>query len=498
MPSVGTLRAAAVWLLTVLIAVGSAQAVDLTGSWWVHTDPPDPGSYADVTMDIVQSGATLTITNVQLTTSGVTPGYGSGTIEPATGVFDAIYGYSYFAEPVGTALSATASLDGLSFTGEADVRIVLNSVPLYMGPVIGVRLTGEPVCGNGQLEPREDCDDGNLTSGDGCSAACYREPRCGDRIRDPYEECDDGNTTDGDGCSATCIREPRCGDGIRDPGEQCDDGNSNEADSCSSACLLTQCGNSVVVPGEQCDDGNSVDDDCCSAECRFTAHECRPSTGRCDPAERCSLGVCPADFTSGDDDQDGACDNDDACRDVAGTRGFVDRSRLMLVKVNDGVSANERLTLRAAFDLSASTPFADYVPTSSTTIIRIESQIGTLLDASLPPDEYGGPGTRGWWSPASRRQWVWRDKTSDPIADVVAVRLSAVQTATGERVRVQVIARAHDGSFGLPELLPAVSLPLQASVTLGSFSQRFGRCGQSRFSATDCSFERDDTRLFCK
>jgi TonB family protein len=35
----------------------------------------------------------------------------------------------------------------------------------------------DPVCGNGSLESGEECDDGNTTSGDGCSATCRREPK---------------------------------------------------------------------------------------------------------------------------------------------------------------------------------------------------------------------------------------------------------------------------------------------------------------------------------
>src|SRR5262249_5430343 len=90
-----------------------------------------------------------------------------------------------------------------------------------------------PVCGNGAVESGEDCDDGNTTSGDGCSATCRIEsvsrfpgfsrpwhvpapcitawadgfvvaPVCGDCVIDPGEQCDDGNTTSGAGCSATC------------------------------------------------------------------------------------------------------------------------------------------------------------------------------------------------------------------------------------------------------------------------------------------------------
>ncbi len=62
---------------------------------------------------------------------------------------------------------------------------------------------------------------------------------CGDGTTDPAlaEECDDGNTTSGDGCSSNCLVE-FCGDGIRQfgLGEQCDDGNTASGDGCSDLC----------------------------------------------------------------------------------------------------------------------------------------------------------------------------------------------------------------------------------------------------------------------
>src|SRR5262245_64750215 len=66
-------------------------------------------------------------------------------------------------------------------------------------------------CGDGILDPGEECDDGNNANGDGCSATCTKEPPggfCGDGIVQPPEECDDGNNVNGDGCSATCKLEP--------------------------------------------------------------------------------------------------------------------------------------------------------------------------------------------------------------------------------------------------------------------------------------------------
>lgn len=69
-------------------------------------------------------------------------------------------------------------------------------------------------CGNGVLEPGEECDDSNLYNNDGCSATCKIE-RCGDGIINGNEECDDGNVVSGDGCSSSCLLEKTdCMDGF--------------------------------------------------------------------------------------------------------------------------------------------------------------------------------------------------------------------------------------------------------------------------------------------
>ena len=100
------------------------------------------------------------------------------------------------------------------------------------------------ICGDGNLDPGEQCDDGNNIDGDGCSSICEIEipvPYCGDGNLDLGEQCDDGNNIDGDGCSSICeieICDPYCGDGNLDPGEQCDDGNNIDGDGCSSVCEI--------------------------------------------------------------------------------------------------------------------------------------------------------------------------------------------------------------------------------------------------------------------
>jgi len=70
------------------------------------------------------------------------------------------------------------------------------------------------VCGNNVVETGEQCDDGNIVSGDGCSSSCQTEGAvCGNGTVESGEQCDDGNTNSGDGCSATCQTEGEGGGG---------------------------------------------------------------------------------------------------------------------------------------------------------------------------------------------------------------------------------------------------------------------------------------------
>jgi cysteine-rich repeat protein len=77
------------------------------------------------------------------------------------------------------------------------------------GPVYStdVPLLGDPLCGNGALDPGEECDDGDTTDGDGCDSNC-RVTACGNGIVTSGEECDDANLITSDGCEADCTRTP--------------------------------------------------------------------------------------------------------------------------------------------------------------------------------------------------------------------------------------------------------------------------------------------------
>ncbi len=101
----------------------------------------------------------------------------------------------------------------------------------------------DPVCGNQIVEPGEECDDGNTTNWDGCSAVCRIQASaiCGNRRIEIWEECDDGNINNNDGCSSICkIEQAQCGNGRLEIWEECDDGNTSDDDTCNSSCKISQ------------------------------------------------------------------------------------------------------------------------------------------------------------------------------------------------------------------------------------------------------------------
>jgi hypothetical protein len=115
----------------------------------------------------------------------------------------------------------------------------------------------------------------NLTVEQGLLRDIGWEPFCGDGKLEPGEECDSGSAnsdTVANACRTTCTR-AKCGDSVVDTGEQCDSGSSNSdttPDACRTTCVKPKCGDSVVDTGEQCDHGaDNGDAGVCSLDCKL-------------------------------------------------------------------------------------------------------------------------------------------------------------------------------------------------------------------------------------
>lgn len=171
----------------------------------------------------------------------------------------------------------------------------------------GDGMQGMGLCGNGVLEPGEECDDGNTLGTDACTKACLIAV-CGDGVlREDMEQCDDGNVASNDGCSDSCRVENICGDGVLDVGEQCEDGNAIDTDACTNSCLDARCGDGIVWAGmEQCDDGNTLPGDFCGPTCMVEVgcgNDIVDPGEECDDANLIDTDACPTtclDATCGD------------------------------------------------------------------------------------------------------------------------------------------------------------------------------------------------------
>jgi cysteine-rich repeat protein len=123
-------------------------------------------------------------------------------------------------------------------------------------------------CGDGVVDPGEQCDDGNDDTTDAC-VECQLS-YCGDGfVQSGVEQCDDGNDVDTDDCLPVFCTAAACGDGSLWAGhEECDDGNDEDGDDCPTTCENAYCGDGFKwADEEECDDGNDVDDDVCTGDC---------------------------------------------------------------------------------------------------------------------------------------------------------------------------------------------------------------------------------------
>ena len=206
--------------------------VDVTGTWLFHTDTYDffgAHSVSDGLVQLTQSGTFLQ-----------TGGYAGG-IDPATGDFflQALAAEEYFICPQGL-LRGHAALDGRTLTASGiTAYIFTHAPPTECAAAVSTYVSGSR-CGNGTLEPGEECDDGNNASGDGCDLTCHVE-ECFTCIGTP-SSCTP--RPDGTSCDAhdACALEPSCRAGACTTGQRLDCG----------PCLECAAGGCVAAPRTDC------------------------------------------------------------------------------------------------------------------------------------------------------------------------------------------------------------------------------------------------------
>ncbi|MBA3546289.1 MAG: DUF4215 domain-containing protein [Nannocystis sp.] len=191
--------------------------------------------------------------------------------EPNAGTDSTVDSNSATSEAGSTTVEASSGgpTTGTSTTGEPTTGMSTTGEPTSGEPTTGVESTGTlDACGDAQIDPGEECDNGMLNNGMNgsiCKIDCQLNS-CGDGYLAMNEDCDDANADDTDSCVAGC-KTASCGDGFVGPGEGCDDGNQNDDDACSNSCVGASCGDGMVQAGEACDDGNAIETDACLASC---------------------------------------------------------------------------------------------------------------------------------------------------------------------------------------------------------------------------------------
>lgn len=260
---------------------------------------------------------------------------------------------------LGLVVVGACAKGGIADPGDQTFGLPGNTTAMTAAPASGETATGETgTAGSGGADADDDADpDGTGGTSENPSGTEVGGELCGNGAIDPPEQCDGSELGGADcaasgfaggtiGCNASCVLDTSgcvsavCGDGVLGDGETCDcggaactpaqlgnaactslpapsGGNYNGgALGCTAACALdetacTACGDGVIDAGETCDGANLGGQTCasqgfdagqlsCSATCALATGSCVTyvcGNGACDPGEdSCSCAAdCPDD-----------------------------------------------------------------------------------------------------------------------------------------------------------------------------------------------------------
>jgi cysteine-rich repeat protein len=376
----------------------------------------------------------------------------------------------------------------------------------------------ETSCGNGLVEPGEQCEDGNILDGDGCDSNCTLTG-CGNGVVTAGEQCDDGNLIAGDGCSSSCQNEGVCGNGVLEVLEWCDDGNLADGDGCDSNCTMTGCGNGIVTAGEQCDTGAANGFDlCCAADCQVADTD---GDGLCDSSDVCptipdpaqtntdgdafgdACDICPADS---DNDSDGdrfcfgaefnppAIGGGDLCSRGAEAGAWL-KPQVIFGKL-DLPLGDEKMKIKGSFVIGNALPAVD--PVRYGIRVRVTDKDGTIIvDELIPGGEYVRKTSLSGWKAKGRptpRKWIYVD-TNETLLHNGIQKITVKDQSGFTPGRIAFFAKAKNGTYVItPGEEPlAVTVELNPTAFPPGHTPGRDQCGEVRFTlpplAPSCWFQ---------
>lgn len=397
-------------------------------------------------------------------------------------------------------------------------------------------------CGDGVLDPNEQCDLG-IGAGDSCCSLTCTLVSAGEVCRAAAGTCDFAESCDG--VSAECPADVvvdagvscRASGGVCDLEEQCNGvAPQCPADQHVGAGTVCRAGSDLCDAAETC---NGVADDCPVDQLAALGATCRPAAGGCDPAELCdgATAQCPADALSpegtvcravadacdlaeacdgltsacpGDDglpdgDGDGTCDEQDLCLETPDPAqgdgdgdGIGDACDACTngVEITNGVAKIGGLLTPPGDDnlrMTGTVTFAT-VPALAPAVhgarVVLTGPDGTVLfDVAVPPGTFSDETRTGWRSSGGGKVLLFKSPT---LIGGLVRKVKLTRAVTPGRYHYKITGQAAD----LTSL--AALTALDVTVTIDPSPAVVSLCGEIALDDPGCALNEDGSTLVCR